>query len=173
MQSTVRQSGKPPEHRLSPQSRGPHLNFVFKLTMLTLETFWCFAVKTVRSYLQWFCHNTLALQSTDRQHLMTIAKLWNAITWHRPTARLGCCWCLQVHIATHTTTTRTTTPSTVPSTTYISWFSATFSAASVAVVPAAWFDEVGWRVDGDHTWRRSWDRSKSLSLSPSRSLRSI
>jgi len=32
-------------------------------------------VKTARSYLQPFCHNTLTLQTTERQHFMTIAEL--------------------------------------------------------------------------------------------------
>jgi len=40
-------------------------------------------MKTARSYLQLFLHNTLASQTTnrqtDRQHLMTIAKLCNAV----------------------------------------------------------------------------------------------
>jgi len=80
-----------------------------------------------------------------------------------PTARAGCCWCLQVHAAIQTTTTNTTTPSTVPSTMYISWFSTTSSppASDRVVVPAAWLEDAAWGVD--HTWRRSCDRSKSPS----------
>ena len=62
-------------------------DFVFKLTVLTFETLDYFAVKTARSYLQLFCHNTLASQTTDRQtdrqHLMTIAELCNAIATFR------------------------------------------------------------------------------------------
>jgi len=91
---------------------------------------------------------------------------WTLWLSHIPTARLGWRWCLQVHIAIQTTTISTTTPSTVPSTTYISWFSTTSSTVNEAVVPAAWVG--GASLCGvDHTWRRSWDRSKSLSLSDS------
>ena len=46
------------------RSRLPRSNFVFKITMLTVLR--PFAVKTDWSYVQLFCHNTLALQ-TDRE----------------------------------------------------------------------------------------------------------
>ena len=61
--ATVWQSPKPrTQHRLSPRSRGTPSNFIFKLrlTLLTVETLSCFAVKTAWFYLQLFCHNTLA-----------------------------------------------------------------------------------------------------------------
>jgi len=54
--------------------------------MLTVETLSCFAEKTAWSYMQLFCHNTLALQTdrqtTDRQHPMTKAELRNAKMGH-------------------------------------------------------------------------------------------
>jgi len=52
---------------LSPRSRGTPSNFLIELTMLTVETLKCFAIKIASSYLQLFCYNTLALQTTDRQ----------------------------------------------------------------------------------------------------------
>ena len=62
---------KPPKHRLSPRWRASPYNFVVKLNMLTIETLSCFAVKTVWSYLQLFCHNTFALQMTDDRRQTT------------------------------------------------------------------------------------------------------
>jgi len=44
----------------------PLSNFVFKLTMITVETTGCFGVKTAFSHLQLFCHNTLASQTNRR-----------------------------------------------------------------------------------------------------------
>jgi len=43
---TVRQSRKPPQHRLSSLIEGTRSNVVFKLIMLTVETLTCFVVKT-------------------------------------------------------------------------------------------------------------------------------
>ena len=53
-------------------------NFVVKLTTLKVETLCHFCLKTLWSYLQLSCHNTLASQRDDT-HVMTIAKLCNAI----------------------------------------------------------------------------------------------
>jgi len=66
----------------SPRSRGHPLNFVFKRTMLIVETLSCFAVKTAWSYLQSFCHSTLVSQ-TDRWHAVTKAALCNATATFR------------------------------------------------------------------------------------------
>ena len=70
-------SRKQSNRTLSPKTEETPSNFFFKLTMLTAETMSCFPVKTAWSYLQFFCHNTLALQTTtdDRQHLVAIAEL--------------------------------------------------------------------------------------------------
>jgi len=58
---------KTPHPSLSPRSRGPLSNFAFKHTKLKVKTFCYFYVKTEWSYLQSSCHNTFALQTTERQ----------------------------------------------------------------------------------------------------------
>ena len=51
---TVRQSRKPPKHRLSPRSSGPSSAFVFKLSLLTVETLICFVMFTAANCVMLF-----------------------------------------------------------------------------------------------------------------------
>jgi len=48
-----------------PLTEGTPSNLSFKLTTLTGKKLSCFAVKTAWSYMQLFCHSTLASQTTD------------------------------------------------------------------------------------------------------------
>jgi len=65
---------------LSPRFKGSSSSFFFKCTTLKVEVLWYVLVKTISVKSRFVTTHWLALQTTDRRPIMTIAELCIAIT---------------------------------------------------------------------------------------------